>query len=92
MLIFGKKYRVDYCGQKEFFKGAKDKYKEGDEVEVYFHLIATDTSYKFYLDGEEINVGYDEKAGIIVKFTMPPHDVTLSFRQRNVMLGERIEK
>ena len=70
-------YEVDYCGQKDLFKKAKDEYKEGQKVTLYYDIIATDTDYTFYLDDEVLDVRYSEEKGYIIKFTMPGHDVTL---------------
>ena len=83
-----KKYRIDYGTQKSFFKNAKDRYRAGKDVELYFDLIATDTVYDFYLDDGQLNVGYDESKGIIIKFTMPPKDVSLRFVQKNISLED----
>ena len=82
----GEKYRVDYCGAKDCYRGAKDSYKAGTEVTVYFDLIASDTDYSFLLDGEPIDFDYDEKKGFIITFTMPAHDVTLDVSSVNSML------
>jgi len=82
----GKKFRVDYDGDKDFYKGAKDYYKAGEKVEVYYDFIATDTDYTFYLDGEYLNVGYEESKGFIIRFTMPEHDVKLTCESRNSMV------
>ena len=87
--LFGcgtKKYNVDYCGMKDCFEGAKDSYKAGEEVVVYYGLIATDTDYSFYLDGERINTGYSEGHGFEIKFTMPEHDVELRCESVNSMV------
>ena len=87
-VLFGcaaKVYQVDYCGQKQFYKNAKDSYRAGAEVTVYYYMIATDTDYHFYLDGEPINFNYDEKMGFEISFVMPDHDVTLECRSRNSM-------
>lgn len=81
-----KNYSVDYCGQKDFYLNARDKYRVGEKVEVYFNLIATDTDYSFYLDGEIINPAYDNSKGYIIKFTMPEHNVTLKCESKNSML------
>lgn len=78
-------YKVDYAGAKELYKGAKDSYKAGATVTLYFDLIATDTDYSFYLDGERLNTGYDEKKGIVITFVMPSHDVTLECNTVNSM-------
>ena len=82
----GEKYQVDYCGAKDCYRGAKDSYKAGTEVTVYFDLIASDTDYSFLLDGEPIDFDYDEKKGFIITFTMPAHDVTLDVSSVNSML------
>ena len=71
------KYNVDYCGIKGCYDGAKDSYRAGKEVVLYFDLIATDTDYSFRLDGESLNFTYDDKKGFIIRFTMPDHDVKL---------------
>ena len=75
---FAKKYNVDYGGSKFAFRGAKDSYRAGSKVTVYYNMIATDTDYRFYLDGETINsVTYDDKKGFVISFIMPEHDVKL---------------
>jgi hypothetical protein len=80
-----RKYAVDYGAQKDSFTGAKDRYREGEKVRLYFPYIATDTDYSFFLDGEELNPGYDESKGFIIEFTMPARDVTLSWKSQNSM-------
>jgi len=79
------KYNVDYCGAKGLYKGAKDAYKAGAKVTLYFELIATDTDYSFTLDGEPLNFEYDDKKGFVISFTMPEHDVKLECHSRNSM-------
>ena len=81
----GEKYKVDYCGQKSCYKNAKDSYKAGTKVELYFDLVATDTDYSFYLDGERINYEYDDRKGFIIKFVMPEHNVKLECESHNSM-------
>jgi len=78
-------YRVDYGGQKDLYKGAKDSYKAGREVTLYYMLIATDTDYFFYLDGEPIDFDYDDKKGFIIRFIMPDHNVKLECRAKESM-------
>ena len=82
---FGEKYPVDYNGDRDFYKNARDYYRAGELVTVYYDLIATDTDYTFYLDDEIINVGYDDKTGFIISFTMPDHGVSLRCEWRNSM-------
>ena len=80
-----KKYQVDYCEQKSCYKNAKDSYKAGTKVKLYFDLIATDTDYSFSLDGESLNYEYDQNKGFIIIFVMPEHDVKLECHSRNSM-------
>lgn len=82
----GAKYAVDYNGHKDAFRGAKDSYRAGAHVKLCYDLIATDTDYSFYLDGEALNPKYDEKKGFVLTFTMPAHDVTVEVRSVNSMV------
>ena len=87
-LFFGcgeKRYKIDYDGR-DWYEGAKDSYKAGEKVTLYYGMIATDTDYSFYLDGERINTGYDEERGFVIEFTMPDHDVALRCESRNSMV------
>ena len=86
MLIgcFGQKYNVDYDGKKDFFNGAKDSYRAGAKVRLSY-MIATDTDYAFYLDGERLPMEYDGESSFIITFTMPSHDVKLTVDERNTM-------
>ncbi len=81
------KYNVDYCGSKGCYSNAKDSYKAGSKVTLYFELIATDTDYSFTLDGEPVDWSYDEKKGFVIEFIMPEHDVKLECHSKNSMLG-----
>ena len=64
---------------------ARVEHKAGEEVVLYFPMVATDTDYRFILDGTEIRPEYDSRKGFIIRFTMPEHDVTLRYLQRNSM-------
>ena len=90
MLFFSgcgaKKYRVDYDGSKEWFKGAKDAYRAGATVTVYYDMIATDTDYSFYVDDERLNCLYRDGKGYEISFVMPDHDVKITVEERNSML------
>ena len=88
MSLFGKKFKVDYCGEKFTYKNAKDEYRAGEKVTVYYWMIATDTDYSFWLDGAELSRDYDTKKGFILSFIMPEHDVKLHCSSRNTMLRE----
>ena len=79
------KYNVDYCGSKYCYANAKDNYKAGSKVTLYFDLIATDTDYSFTLDGEPVDWSYDDKKGFVIEFIMPEHDVKLECHTRNSM-------
>ncbi len=81
-----KKYKVDYCGQEICYSNAKESYKAGSKVTLYFDLIATDTDYSFTLDGEPADWSYDEKKGFVIEFIMPEHDVILECHSKNSML------
>ena len=81
----GKKYKVDYCGQEGCYSNATKSYRAGEQVELYCELIATDTDYSFYLDGESINYQYDDQHGFVIKFIMPDRDVKLECVMKNTM-------
>lgn len=81
----GERYRVEY-DSKGAYRNAKDSYRAGSRVTLYFDLIASDTDYTFYLDGEPIQFNYDPEKGFVLEFTMPDHDVSLEYETRNSML------
>lgn len=78
-------FKVDYHGQMDLFDGAKEKYLEGTEVEIAYSLIATDTDYTFYVDGQEVNAMWNDGKGYIIRFTMPNHDIEVFCDMRNSM-------
>ena len=79
-------YKVDYCGAKDFYSNAKDTYKAGEEVELIFDLVATDTDYTFYLDGKTENLDvHGTSNGFVIRFTMPDHDIKLDYSEKNSM-------
>ena len=85
----GKKYPVDYGSAKDAFKHAKDSYRAGTKVTLYFYLVATDTDYRFWLDGNEpLSVTYDEKKGFVLSFTMPERPVKVDYSAVNSMYAE----
>lgn len=88
MSLFGKKFKIDYCGEKYAYKNAKDEYRVGEKVTLYYWMIATDTDYTFWLDGAELSRDYDTKKGFILSFIMPDLDVVLHCSLRNSMLRE----
>ena len=80
----GRLYRVDYGGQKEFLTGAQDEYPSGSEVRFTFDLFATDTDYRFLVDGQPI-YGTWTAEGYELSFIMPEHDVTFRIETKNSM-------
>lgn len=88
MNLFRKKYKVDYCGKKHEYKNAKDEYRAGEKVTLYYWMVATDTDYSFTLDGAELSRDYDTGKGFVLSFIMPEHDVELHCFSRNSMLRD----
>ena len=84
-------YSVDYCGAKYCYSNAKDSYKTGTKVTLYYELILTDTDYSFTLDGEPVQWTYNEKKGYVIEFTMPEHDVKLECHTKSSMIAENYE-
>ena len=78
-------YKVDYDGGKHHFLGAKDTYRAGERVTLYFPMVATDTDYSFHLEGAELDVSWTDLLGYRLRFTMPNHDVKLTCETRNSM-------
>lgn len=79
-------HNVDYHGQKDLFKGAKDSYAVGSKVQLLYDLIATDTDYYFHVDGAEYSCSYDnKKCGYVIKFVMPDHDIEVYCNSENTM-------
>lgn len=79
------RYKVDLDGADFCYEGVKKSYRAGEEVTLYYTLIATDTDYSFALDGESINFDYDDRKGFVIQFTMPEHDVTLTCNSQSSM-------
>ena len=72
----GKKYSVNYCGEKDAYKGAKDYYSEGASVKLIYINISTDTGYTFFIDDDEVDAEWSEKnQGYVIRFRMPDHNV-----------------
>lgn len=68
------------------FENVKKSYRPGQKVKIYFPYVATDTDYSFYLDDQRINdYTYSDAKGFIITFTMPAHDVTLTYESKNTM-------
>ena len=80
-----RKYRVSF--ESSGFKTAKTIYAPGDAVEVSY-MVATDTDYRFYSDDVDFDQDYDWQKGVILRFTMPEHDVKIGVSSRNSMTAE----
>ncbi len=80
-----KKYKLNFGSSG--FESKKTKYSAGEEVTVYYDIIATDTDYSFWLDDEDIELKreYDDMHVYVFKFTMPDHDVTMYMKSVNSM-------
>lgn len=71
-------YAVNYCGQQDLYRDARDTYKAGEQVTLTYCGVGPDTECSFRLDGEPLDARYDEKqGGFILRFTMPDRDVRL---------------
>ena len=82
--LFAPRYKV-ICD--DWFEGAKRSYPEGATVRLWFSMIATDTDYTFYVDGQRVNAsGYDDCKGYCIEFIMPAHDVTVTCDSWNSMV------
>lgn len=81
----GVKYQVDYDGCKDSFRGAKDSYRAGAKVKLYYDYVATDTDYSFFLDDERLSPDFNGFHTYIIRFTMPDHDVKLTMESHNSM-------
>ena len=91
-------YRIDFSGQRAFYcadKGEgkdyvlpKEEYREGEEVVLYYTMVATDTVYTFLLDGEPVNPEGMTEMGYVIRFIMPAHDVKLECHHRNIMTNQ----
>ena len=80
------RYRVDYDGHKSAYTRAKDSYRAGETVRLYYEIYGTDTDYSFYLDDERLNYTFDDRHGFVLTFVMPDHDVRLRCEAHNSMI------
>ncbi len=69
--------RVDYCGQEALYRGHKERYEPGEQVEFYYKRSDSDGEYTFFLGEKQIvPVPYSEDEDIIW-FVMPDKEVKL---------------
>ena len=78
------RYQLNFDGYG--FESKRTSYAQGDEVSVYYGMIATDTDYNFSID-EDVSMEqtFDNQHGYVFTFTMPDHDVTMHVESRNSM-------
>ena len=86
--LFGcgkQKYKLHFEGYG--FRSSKTEYAAGEQVTVYYDLIATDTDYRFWLDDESVKLkqDYDDRHGYVFSFIMPDHELTLHVSSHNSM-------
>ena len=79
------KYKLHFDGYG--FQSGKTEYAAGEQVTVYYDLIATDTDYRFWLDDESVKLeqDYDDRHGYVFTFIMPDHELTLHVSSHNSM-------
>ena len=87
-MLFGcgkPKYKLHFEGYG--FQSSKTEYAAGEQVTVYYDLIATDTDYSFWLDDENVTLkeDYDDSHGYVFTFIMPDHELTLHVSSHNSM-------
>ena len=80
----------DFCFASENEQPAPKQAREGEKVRIYFPMVATDTDYRFYIDGVQTSPDYSHETGYIIEFVMPDHDVVISHTARNSMMDFRI--
>ncbi len=105
-------YRIDYAGMKVWYcamtKSGKqiappEQARAGEEVVIYYPMIATDTDYTFHypmiatdtdytflVDGCYFRPDYQREKGFILRFVMPDHDITIECKERNSMHPEEV--
>ncbi len=68
----------------------KEEYEPGEPVRARFPWLATDTSYQFFIDAEDVREEYVD-GEMVFLFTMPDHDVNMSFTSKNTMMYEPMQ-
>lgn len=92
-------FSIDFSGQdyaylnepydrKKEPKPVRKQYRAGEQVVLYYPMIATDTDYTFLVDGSAVRPDFERSTGFIISFTMPDHDVTVKCIERNTMLPD----
>ena len=83
-------FDIDYCGQEDLFVGAVKKCSAGEEVELIYDMIMTDTDYTFYVDGRKYNAKWDNKrCAYIIRFVMPHHNISVYCESNNTSVKHK---
>ncbi len=67
------------------FSSEKIYYAPGEDVEVIYSGLMTDTSYTFYVTVKDHKVKYDDRNFYRISFVMPNHDVEVTCGIQSVM-------
>ena len=67
------------------FHSERTEYEPGEPVKAVFQWLATDTSYQFFIDADDVRQECVNDS-MVFRFTMPNHDVEMSFTSRNTMV------
>ncbi len=67
------------------FSSEKIYYAPGEDVEVIYSGLMTDTSYTFYVTAKDHKVKYDDRNFYRISFVMPNHDVEVTCGIQSVM-------
>ena len=76
-------YKVEY--PEIGFRSSKHEYEAGEEVEVVYYLLASETSYTFDANVEDLEKTY-ENGNVVLRFIMPTHDVTITLESGSIMM------
>ena len=80
-------YKVKYENNGvEGFSSAKKFYAPGDNVEVIYKGIMSDTSYTFSVTVRDYDVRYDDRNFFSITFVMPEHDVEISYKSESMRM------
>ncbi len=63
----------------------RTEYEPGEPVTVLFLWMATDTSYEFFIDADDVKQEY-VNSRMEFRFTMPCRDVAMSYESRSSMM------
>ena len=79
-------YKVNFDNIGGFgFTSKKVMYEPGESVVVIFNAIMTDTSYSFNVNVDDYKVDRSKGSIVYISFTMPEHDVDVTYTCQNVM-------